>query len=58
MGVQGQLEDCRTLATDRGWVIGEEYVDNDISAYSGRPIPAYARMVADLKAGSRDGLIV
>ncbi len=45
-------------ATDRGWVIGEEYVDNDISAYSGRPIPAYARMVADLKAGSRDGLIV
>ena len=58
LGVQRQLEDCRKLATDRGWVIGAEYVDNDISAYSGKPRPSYARMIADLKAGARDGLIV
>ena len=33
LGVQRQVEDCRTLAADRGWPVGAEYVDNDISAY-------------------------
>ncbi|KAA0015737.1 recombinase family protein [Antrihabitans cavernicola] len=58
LGVTRQLEDCQKLAADRGWTVGEEYVDNDISAYSGKPRPAYARMIADLQAGVRDGVIV
>src|SRR5680860_769955 len=58
LGVTRQLEDFRNLAKDRGWVIGEEYVDNDVSAYSGKPRPAYARMIADLQAGTRDAVIV
>jgi len=58
LGVSRQLEDCRKLAADRGWVVAEEYVDNDVSAYSGRPRPAYLRMLADLTAGSRDAVIV
>jgi len=56
--VQRQLEDCRKLAADRGWTVGEEYVNNDISAYSGKPRPAYARMIADVTAGLRDAVPV
>lgn len=58
LGVARQLEDCRKLAADRGWVVAEEYVDNDVSAYSGKPRPAYLRMLADLAAGVRDAVIV
>ena len=36
LGVQRQLEDCRKLAAARGWPVGREYVDNDISAYNGQ----------------------
>lgn len=32
LGVTRQLEDCRRLANDLGWKLGEEYVDNDLSA--------------------------
>jgi DNA invertase Pin-like site-specific DNA recombinase len=58
LGVQRQLEDCRKLAAGRGWTIGREYVDNDVSAYSGKMRPAYRQMVDDLANGSRDAVIV
>ncbi|MGI8761057.1 MAG: recombinase family protein [Jatrophihabitantaceae bacterium] len=58
LGVARQVEDCRRLAAERGWRVAEEYVDNDVSAYSGKPRPAYARMVEDLQAGVRDAVIV
>ena len=57
LGVQRQLEDCRRLATERGWIIGEEYIDNDISAYRGKTRPEYARMLEDIEAGRRDAVI-
>ncbi|KQH79734.1 serine recombinase [Mycobacterium gordonae] len=53
-----QLEDCRKLAADRGWPVGGEYVDNDVSAFSGKPRQQYARMLADLGSGDRDAVIV
>jgi len=58
LGVARQLEDCRKLATDRGWPVGAEYVDNDVSAFSGKPRREYARMLADLASGDRDAVIV
>mgnify|MGYP005811970293 CR=1 FL=1 len=58
LGVQRQLEDCRKLAADRGWPVGREYVDNDVSAFSGKPHAQYARMLADLESGARDAVIV
>ncbi|MGL6234930.1 MAG: recombinase family protein [Segniliparus sp.] len=58
LGVQRQLEDCRKLAASRGWIVGQEYVDNDVSAYSGKERPAYAQMISDLEAGFRDAVIV
>jgi len=57
-GVTRQLEDCRKLANDRGWTIASEYVDNDVSAYSGRRRPEYERMLADLRDGTVDAVIV
>ncbi|WJR34217.1 recombinase family protein [Mycobacteroides immunogenum] len=58
LGVQRQLEDCRKLASDRGWAVGREYVDNDISAYSGKKRRGYEAMCSDLAAGVRDAVIV
>jgi DNA invertase Pin-like site-specific DNA recombinase len=58
LGVLRQEQDCRALATARGWQVAEVYVDNDVSAYSGKLRPQYQRMLLDLKEGTRDGLIV
>jgi site-specific DNA recombinase len=57
-GVDRQVRDCRDLAGRLGWMVGEEYVDNDISAYSGKRRPAYERLVEDLRQGVRDGVLV
>lgn len=52
------MEDCRRLAADRGWMVADEYVDNDVSAYSGKRRPEYERMLADVRDGLRDAVIV
>jgi site-specific DNA recombinase len=57
LGVARQVQDCHRLADDLAWTIAEEYVDNDLSAYSGKARPAYERMLADLADGTRDGVI-
>lgn len=51
LGVKSQTSDCRNLATRLGWDVTEVYVDNDLSAYSGKPRPEYRRLLADLQAG-------
>jgi site-specific DNA recombinase len=58
LGVSRQIEDCRALAERRGWPVAEVYVDDDRSAYSGRPRPEYLRLLDDIAAGSVDGLVV
>ena len=58
LGVSRQLADCRDLAQRVGWTIADEYIDNDYSACTGKHRPAYQRMIADIVAGTRDGLIV
>jgi DNA invertase Pin-like site-specific DNA recombinase len=58
LGVKRQLDDCRAEADRRGWIVAEEYVDDDVSAYSGKARPAYERMLADIEAGARDAVIV
>src|SRR4051794_2378414 len=57
LGATRQLEDCRKRAKDRGWQVAEEYVDNDISAYSGKIRPRYRDMLADIEARARDAVI-
>lgn len=58
LAVDRQREDCRRIATERGWSITEEYVDNSVSA--SKPTtrrPAYDRMVNDFKAGQFEALV-
>src|SRR3954449_12765476 len=57
LGVTRQLEDCRRLAGQLGWTIAQEYVDNDLSAYSGKHRPAYQQLLTDVADGLRDAVI-
>lgn len=52
LGVDRQREDCEALAERNGWDVVEVYVDNDLSAYSGKPRPDYRQMLADLDHGA------
>ncbi|WP_173266518.1 recombinase family protein [Streptomyces pacificus] len=52
LGVDRQREDCEALAARNGWDVVEIYVDNDISAYSGKPRPRYRQMLNDLEQGA------
>jgi site-specific DNA recombinase len=47
LGVKRQVQDCRRLAASLGWTVAEDYIDNDLSAYSGKARPAYQRMLDD-----------
>jgi site-specific DNA recombinase len=58
LGVARQEQDCRALAERLGWAVAEVYRDNDVSAYTGKKRPAYARMLEDLRAGRRDAVLI
>ena len=58
LGVGRQLEDCKQLAQLRGWRVAETYVDDDVSAYSGKTRPQYARMLDDLRTGTINAVLV
>ena len=58
LGVARQLDDCERLAERKGWRVVDRYVDDDVSAYSGRRRRHYARMLDDLRAGVIDGVVV
>ncbi len=57
LGVERQLEDCRELAEQLGWQVIAHHSDNDLSAYSGKPRPGYAALLADLEAGQAGAVI-
>jgi site-specific DNA recombinase len=57
LGVERQEADCRALADQLGWEIVAVHADNDLSAYSGKPRPGYAALLADLRAGVADAVI-
>lgn len=57
-GVQRQEADCRELAERRGWSVVQVYEDNDLSAYRGKPRPAYQRLLGDIKQGSVEAVVV
>jgi len=57
LGVTRQLEDCRLLVESLGWTTVEVYVDNDISASSGKVRPEYRRMLAAIECGEVDVIV-
>ncbi|MEU6279470.1 recombinase family protein [Streptomyces sp. NPDC047028] len=58
LGVDRQREDCEALAERNGWDVVEVYVDNDVSAYSGKRRKGYQQMLADLDQGTATAVIV
>ena len=59
LGVRRQEDDCRAEAVRRAWRVAEVYVDDDRSAFNSRkPRPAYQKMLADLRNGTRDGVLI
>src|SRR5256886_1967866 len=57
IGVERQERECRELAERLGFIVIEVFIDNDKSAYNGKPRPDYIRMMAALQAGQADAVI-
>jgi site-specific DNA recombinase len=57
-GVERQLEDCRELCAQRGFDVVGEYVDNSVSAFSGKKRPQFERLLHDMANGEIDVVIV
>ncbi|GGK99732.1 serine recombinase [Sphaerisporangium melleum] len=57
LGVARQEADCRALTERRGWQVADVYSDNDVSAYSGSPRPAWRRLLEDIDAGTVDAIV-
>lgn len=58
LGVERQRQDCMQLAEKQGWTVVDVFTDNDVSAYSGKPRPAYQRMAREIEAGNIRGVVV
>lgn len=57
-GVARQQADCRALAERKGWTVGDVFIDNSVSAWGDRRRPEYRRMLAAIKAGEIDAVVV
>jgi len=57
LGVERQRDECEALCERLGWSVGEVFVDNDVSAYRGKPRKGYERMLEALKDG-RCGAVI
>lgn len=58
LGVQRQIEDCTQMAAKGGWTVAETFVDNDVSASTGKVRPQYEALISAIRSGSIDALIV
>jgi DNA invertase Pin-like site-specific DNA recombinase len=56
-GVERQEADCRALAAERGWDVAEVFIDNDVSAFSGKRRPAFEAMLTAIKAGAASVIV-
>lgn len=58
LGVRRQEKDCGELADRRGWPIAAVFVDNDVSAYSGKKRAQYDAMLDAIEDQQIDAVIV
>jgi site-specific DNA recombinase len=56
-GVTRQIDDGRALILSRGWSAAGEFVDNDLSALSGKRRPQYEALMAAVDAGQVDRIV-
>src|SRR3954451_25416061 len=57
LGVARQHQDCLELARRHGWQVTATFIDNDESAYSGKPRPQYAALMQAVQAGDVDVIV-
>lgn len=57
LGVRRQERDARRLCAAKGWTVVEVFLDDDISAWSGRKRPAYQAMLGAITAGDVDAVV-
>lgn len=57
-GIKRQLEDGHALVKKNGWEPAREFVDNNTSAYSGKPRPHYEEMLEAVRAGRMNRIVV
>ena len=58
LGVKRQIRDCKELAAKRGWIVEQTFVDNDVSASSGKVRPQYQALLVAIEAGDVEALVV
>ena len=58
MASEGSRGRTPSAAERAGWPKPKVYVDNDVSAYSGRVRPEYSRLIDGIRTGAVDGLVV
>ena len=56
-GLTARSRTASSSSPSTGWDLADVYVDNDVSAYSGRPRPQYRRLCEDIKAGGIDVVV-
>lgn len=56
-GVRRQERDCRKMAAELGVDVVAVLIENDTSAYSGKPRPKYAQLMEMLRSGEADGVL-
>ncbi|MGW5852145.1 recombinase family protein [Streptomyces sp. NPDC055254] len=56
-GVARQEQSCRARAERNGWDVVAVFVENDLSAYSGKKRPKYEQMLAMLNADMADAVL-
>ena len=57
LGVPRQHQDCLELARRHGWQVTVTFIDNDVSAYSGKPRPQYDQLMQAVQAGAVDVVV-
>jgi site-specific DNA recombinase len=58
LGVKRQQKDCDALAKRKGWPVARVFVDNDISAWKGQRRQQYSAMLAAIREGDIDAVVV
>lgn len=58
LGVKRQEKDCRQLAAQLGWDVVQVFTDNDVSATSRKPRPAYQRMMHAVQTRRIQAIVV
>src|SRR5690242_12816088 len=53
-----QENECRRLAHARGWDVADVFVDDDVSAYSGRRRPGYEALLDAMRSGAINAVAV